>query len=432
MSKTKPAIIMMNIFNRKFRLINPMPLAERLFLFVIVSGMMLCLPNRVDALGFRIPNQDAEATGRGNAFTATANNPSAIYYNPAGITQLEGLNAQVGFHIISVNSHYESATTGKKSDTEFDVLPVPQAYYTYSPKESPLSYGLGIYVPYGLGLEWPEDTGFRTLAIRGQLNYTTINPVFAYQVCPSLSIAAGPTINYARLKLKQGILAPGDSFKFDGEDTAFGFNCGILWQPFEKWSFGANYRSETTMDFEGQADVQSVVPAAVPSGSKHSVASAPFAQFAMAGISFRPSEKWNIEVGVDWTDWDSLNTVTFKHTSLGDINFPLNWESSFLYELGASRYFENGYFLSAGYFYSQNSTSERSFNPIVPDTDLHVGSLGFGYKGEHWRWALSGQIIIGPTRTVDSSKSTSLVGQSANGKYHWFNQAVNVSVGYHF
>src|SRR5215475_13415471 len=53
-------------------------------------------PSRVLGVGSRIPNQDAEAIGRGNAFAATADNPSALYYNPAGITQLEGNNVQLG------------------------------------------------------------------------------------------------------------------------------------------------------------------------------------------------------------------------------------------------------------------------------------------------------------------------------------------------
>src|SRR5690606_17648073 len=133
-------------------------------------------PNRGQALGFRVPNQDAEAIARGNAFTATADNPSAIYYNPAGITQLDGQNLSLGVHNLSINSHYESPA-GNEADTKFGIISVPQIYYTQSLKESPVSLGLGIYVPYGLSLEWPQDTGFRTLAIRGELNYVSVNPV---------------------------------------------------------------------------------------------------------------------------------------------------------------------------------------------------------------------------------------------------------------
>src|SRR5260370_32254876 len=60
------------------------------------------------ALGLRVPNQDAEAIARGNAFAATADNPSALHYNPAGVTQLQGRNFQYGMHDISINSLYNS------------------------------------------------------------------------------------------------------------------------------------------------------------------------------------------------------------------------------------------------------------------------------------------------------------------------------------
>ena len=125
---------------------------------VMVLGLFGCShpSDSVFGLGFRIPNQDAEATARGNAFVATADNPSALYYNPAGITQLEGQNVQFGLHALSVNSHFKAATGSIEADTDFEILPVPELYYVYSPKDYPLAFGLGVYVPFGLGLQWPE------------------------------------------------------------------------------------------------------------------------------------------------------------------------------------------------------------------------------------------------------------------------------------
>src|SRR5690349_6525965 len=61
----------------------------------------------VFATGFRLPDQDAFATGRGEAFVATADNPSAIYYNPAGISQLEGQNVRGGFYGIYLDPSYQ-------------------------------------------------------------------------------------------------------------------------------------------------------------------------------------------------------------------------------------------------------------------------------------------------------------------------------------
>src|SRR6266852_3926664 len=71
------------------------PGVQRIF-WTVISGIAVCLPQCVLGLGVRIPNQDAEAIARGNAFAATANNPSALYYNPAGISQLHGTEIQVG------------------------------------------------------------------------------------------------------------------------------------------------------------------------------------------------------------------------------------------------------------------------------------------------------------------------------------------------
>jgi len=249
-----------------------------------------------------------------------------------------------------------------------------------------------------------------------------VNPVVAWKVCDQLSLAAGPTINYAKVVLRQGI-TPTSEFKFKGDDTDFGFTCGLLWQPLKKWSFGAKYHSATTMNFEGTASASGSI-----SGASHSTASVPFAQFAAAGVSFRPNEKWNIEADVDWSDWHSLTTVTFNNTPLGNIPYPFNWKSSFLYELGVTRYLEKGYFVSAGYFFSQNSTSERDFTPTVPDTNLHVGSVGFGHKGVRWAWTLAGQIITGPDRVI--SQDTAF--PAANGRYHWMNGSLDFSIRYHF
>jgi long-subunit fatty acid transport protein len=104
------------------------------------------------------------------------------------------------------------------------------------------------------------------------------------------------------------------------------------------------------------------------------------------------------------------------------------------YKFGATRYLDNGWFVSAGYFFSSDTTSSTYFNPAVPDTDLHVGSLGVGHSGEHWRWAVAGQIIAGPKRAItqDAGNTDPYTGQSAAGKYQLFVPAVTVSLSYHF
>ena len=110
---------------------------------VILLAALVAGPISAQAVGFRLPNQDPEAIARGNAFVATADNPSAIYYNPAGITQMEGQNVRAGLYMVSAGVDYESPS-GAKASPNSDFEPVPQFYYVFSPNEFPLSFGLGI------------------------------------------------------------------------------------------------------------------------------------------------------------------------------------------------------------------------------------------------------------------------------------------------
>jgi len=377
-------------------------------------------PTGANALGFRIPNQDPEAIARGNAFVATADNPSAIYYNPSGITQLDGQNLQVGAQFISINSFYNSPT-GNSSESRFGVQPVPEFYYTRTLTNSPISFGLGCYAPYGLSLSWPVGSSFRSDTIfQGRLDYITLNPVVAYKVNDQLSLAIGPTVNYSQVLLREGIPAAyGSQFKFRGDDFAPGFTGGVMWHPVERWSFGASYHSATSMNYGGSASTLTA--------SSSSTAELPFAQFIIGGASFRPTTNWNFEADVDWTDWHSLKSTTFENTPLGNVPFRFDWHSSVLLEIGGTRYLPNGYFVSAGYFYSEKSTTDYDAFPTVPDTDLHVGSLGFGHKMDRWAWTVAVQIITGPDREIANN-----VNPAVEGRYQWVNASLNLSLRYHF
>ena len=396
------------------------------FLILLASGFLVLLPISAAAVGSRLPNQDPEAIARGNAFAATADNPSAIYYNPAGITQLKGQNFDVGLYLVSAGIKYESPN-GRVFKANSDFQPVPQIYYVDSLKNCPLSFGMGIYAPFGLAMDWGNNTSFRTLAEKGKLLYASVNPVLAWQILPSLSVGGGPTINYSKVDLKKGIgFLPNDQFKFNGDDLDLGFNAGVRWQPHPKWAAGVNYRSSTLMNYRGESELSPF------SGPTATSAKLQFPQSVAAGISFRPTEDWNLEVDVDWTDWESVKQVVFKGTAAGDQVFPLNYRSSFMYELGVTRQLGRGYFISAGYFYSENSSPDKNFNPIVPDADLHLGSIGFGRRGKRWNWAAAYHFGYNAGREVKNNQSISAIGETANGIYRIFNQAFTVSTTFKF
>jgi len=391
-------------------------------LVFLCSLLLILLSVNSPAVGPRLPNQDPEAIARGNAFAATADNPSAIYYNPAGISQLKGQNFDVGVYLVSAGVKFD-APNGQTAKADSAFQPVPQLYYVYSLKDTPISFGLGVYAPYGLAVDWGNNTPFRTLAEKGKLLYVTVNPVIAWQILPSLSIGAGPTINYSKVEFKKGISpAPAtDEFKFNGDDTEAGFNAGLFWHPHPKWAAGVNYRYGTSMNYHGKSELTPYFP------STSTSAKLEFPQNVVVGLSFRPTEDWNFEVDVDWTEWKVLKQTVFEGTAVGPQTFPFNYRSSFMYEFGATRILPRDFFISAGYFYSENSSPDKNFNPVVPDADLHLGSIGFGRRGKHWNWAAAYHFGYNPGREVKNNQPLPGTFENANGTYHIFNQAVTLS-----
>jgi len=404
---------------------------------------------KVSASGFRLADQDAEATARGEAFVATADNASAVYYNPAGITQISSNSIRGGIYSIYLNPTFRppagQANSGNTYSIDKKVAAVPQFFATHTLANIPLSFGVGLYAPYGGNITWPDTTGFRTVATKGSLTYLRLNPVVAYQVLPSLSIGAGLMVDYAHIDLEQGLRAPTtppNFFRFTGAGYSVGYNAGLRWQPIEKISLGATFRSTTPITFDGNTDFEQLN--AVPATQRNAHMNLTFPMTAVVGVSYRPTTNWNLEVDADYTDWSSFGKTSIQQKTpvpyplnpSGKIPVTLNWQESWMYEFGVTRSFDNGWHVSAGYVFSQNSVPDAYYTPLAADLDRHFFSLGTGYKGSRYSFDVTYQLGYGPAHTVTGSTPASMPGQfanqSADGTYNFISHAIMVTVGLRF
>ena len=400
------------------------------------AAIILCAGcSSVLGAGFNLPDQDAFATARGEAFAATADNPSAIFYNPAGIAQLTGGNLRGGLYGIYLDPSYTSPTTGNSYDNENKLHAIPQVFYTYGHENWPVSFGLGVYSPFGMGLEWPDGTGFRTATggLESSLTYMTFNPVIAFKLAPNLFIGGGVSANYAYAHLKQGLTGnPGDYLEFKGDGWAVGYNFGALWQPCDELSFGGTFRSGTTANLQGHT--LATYPG-FPAYTSAASSEFNFPYETVLGVSYRPTPKWNLEFDAEYSDWGCVQSVDIMQAtpsplvSLSSLSIPLDWDSSWYFEWGGTRYFDNGWHASAGYIFNENSVPDANYAPAVTDLNKHFFSIGTGYKGEHLNFDIAYQFGYGPTRTVSGATGGSA---SANGQYNFISHAVLISAGWHF
>jgi long-chain fatty acid transport protein len=409
---------------------------------------LMLAPGAVFANGMRVVSQDAFASARGEAFVATADNASAIYYNPAGLTQLEGDQVRSGLYALSFDIDYRPPDTAANAGNTYEADPgyafVPQMFYTHTTKDGDLSFGLGIYAPHGAKLDWPQDTGFRSVALGGELTYLRANPVIAFKLAPTLSIGMGLMVDYAEITLEQGLLRTAqpfaNNFRFNGDGWNVGWNAGLLWQPHEKLSFGATFRSAASITFSGETDIQQ--QPIIPATSRDAKAEFEFPWTAVVGVSYRPTPRWNYEINADYTDWSTFDSVLIRQATPPPFpvrqNIPVNleWEGSWLFGVGATRYFDNGWRASAGYVFNQNSVPDDYYSPMVADLDRHFITVGVGKRGRRIDLDVAYQFGYGPDHTVTGSTPSSqpglFSGQRADGTYGFLSHALFVTIGARF
>lgn len=177
---------------------------QRFFLVILIACISVCfgLPSPAFADGFRNPFHDASAIAQGNAFAAQADNASAVFYNPAGMAQLPGLQTAGGIQFVSINTTFAGSAGASVSNSSPTIgLPPPgQLFLTANLKDlgvsalGNLSVGLGVLNLYGFAAKFPGDSPFATSLTFAQFPLISIKPTVAYKVTESLSVLR-PTIS---------------------------------------------------------------------------------------------------------------------------------------------------------------------------------------------------------------------------------------------
>ena len=134
------------------------------------------------------PVHGSKAASMGTAFVAIADDPSAILYNPAGLTQLTGTNTYSGATAVIPTSEYESPS-GESDETDFQVFFPPHLYISSDLNTETIALGLGVFSPFGIGgRKWGEDGPTRYISTESTIATISVNPTFAWEITPSLSV----------------------------------------------------------------------------------------------------------------------------------------------------------------------------------------------------------------------------------------------------
>jgi long-chain fatty acid transport protein len=309
----------------------------------------------------------------------------------------------------------DASVRGSEFSAEDEWQVVPHVYYA-QPVDERLVWGFGLNSPFGLGTDWGRATPVSPVITEARLMHLSATGALGWQVTDEWSLGASLAVNYSDLTLEQGLGFPGSFLRFEGDDVSVGGALATRWQPHEQHALGLLVSLETSQKLDGtlRSTVQALGgPAEFDFMTPLRVA---------AGYSFRPARGWNLEAGIEWLDWDSLDTLMLTAPSLpgGGQAVSFNWESMFIYELGVSYTTEDNWVFAAGYDYNSNAQPDTYYTPGVADADRHWFNVGFGRHEEGWNWFLTYQFGYS-NRTVSNATGVNAL---ANGKYEARHHAV--------
>lgn len=413
----------------------------RLFVWGL-AVFILAVNQRAYGSGFALYTQGGSSLGQGLAPIAHADDPSAVFYNPALINKLGGTQLQAGTTMIFVTREFESdaGRTFKAKDSVF----FPSTFYITHKLNDKLSAGLGVFTPFGLGTDWGDDWAGRFLTTRAELRTVDINPVLSCRITPNIAVAAGAdfVILDTTLESKINFGAPLEGTKkFKGDGTGLGYNLGLLIDLAKDISFGASYRSQVRVDIDGRAEFSLPAPAFRPffpdtNGSAH----LKLPDRLHAGISYRGFDPLTLQVTYRWEGWSSFRELRINldqpvNGSPVDVT-PKRWKDTSAVIVGAKYRLDDSAALLAGYLYSKNPVPDETFEPSLPDADWHLFSVGTELRRKQLKLDLAYSFMILESRDKRSNEidaGLGLVGEErANGTYNTQIHMIAASLTYAF
>ena len=393
----------------------------------------LVAPAALRAQGFGL--NEISACGIGRAFanvSGACRDASSIYWNPAAVTELPGWQVLIGGAFIPVKGDFTQDSTGRVFEANPPTAFVPHFFVNYQPKNSRASYGVGVYVPYGLTSQWPDSFPGRFAAQKASIKTIYIQPNFGWKVNDKWSVGGGPIIAHSSIELRQSLdlstqtaatnpatggpitfaqlgIARYTEFgraKLSGDAWGYGVHLGVQAKPTKDWTFGARWLAPIYFKYNDadatftQVNTGLVLggaipnpanptgPPAIPAGTPVDALVAP--QFASGGalVSQNVSTKimhpqqvqlgfaysgfanWNLEADFGWVGWQSFKELPVNFAGPAPSRTLIeDYNNSSSIRLGAEYAFANRIHARAGFAGTAAAAPDVTVTPLLPDQD---------------------------------------------------------------
>lgn len=413
---------------------------------------LLALPALAQASGFALESQGARAMGFSGAYVAQATDPSAIFYNAAGIGFVKGKQLYVTGTFAGLSTDFTGSgpypPVGRLETSSRGLGVLPSFFYS-QPVSDNVVFGLGVSRPFGNRSEWqnPDEFTGRYICLDCKLDSWSINPTIAFRLADRFAIGGGVDIRLSSFNLSRRLIADPNPFPEptdvaeltldSGTDTAVGFNLGLLAMPSENVSFGLAYRHEVTIDHGAQANfvqiltgntvLDQAVAIALPA-SQPATVSFTYPGSIAAGLAVRRGY-WTVEVDFQWMLWSSFDAVTINYQNAPGFDSVLvqDWQDTWRGAIGVEYLIRDDWEVRAGYGYDHSPAPTETISPFIQDADRHTFAGGGSWKYENLRFDFNLRYVLFRT-----SSTLGISRYDYNGSYQSGSLQAGVSLGYRF
>ncbi len=421
-------------------------------MLIILMGLAIApgLSSKAEAAGFAIYEWGARGNALGGAMVAKADDPSAVAWNPAGITQLEGTHMQVGVAMISpkmdLTTTYNGAST--KNSMTNNVFFVPNVFVTHQVNDS-VWVGVGSFTRFGLGTEFDENWAGRYASYNTAIESYSLNANIAYKFNDFISMAVGLEFMKVRADLRKKFDASGikdpTTYNTDVDQRIIvngltpGLNAGIHITPNDQWRLGLSWRSKMNQRASGSSSYN-VSPGAAAININNLFNDSDISMdmntphMIFGGIEYKPIENLSLEFDAVYSMWSDYSAIEYHFDNAAavgrtDVESTKKWNDVWRFEVGMEYKPIEDLALRVGYFYDQSPIPDGYIDYMLPTSDRQNVSLGIGWKYENFKVDAAYNYLWMKDRTIEARPTEGVLHtEISNSRTH----IVSLDLGFEF
>lgn len=357
-----------------------------------ITTTLVCLlvSGALQAGGYRVATQGQKALAMGHTGVALSESSEVVFFNPGAMTRLEAdADFTAGLTLLEGETIYQNQDTLVEEETDNPLGTPLNAYYVRKYSEQ-VSWGLGIYTPFGNKVKWPTDWAGSHLVNEIELQAIYIQPTVGYQIDDRTSIGFGPNLVVGAVEFNRNLstsLTDADGNRSNvtiqaDNVTAWGYNIGLLHQLNDKTSLGVSYRSEVTVEArDGDADFDDIPTALEATFADGDFdADLPLPAELTVGIAYKYNDRLTLAFDINRTFWDVYDELVIEFDNgITSVN-PRNYEDANIYRFGLQYRYSDKWTLRGGIYFDESPVPDGSFAPETPRNDSIGYTAGATYR----------------------------------------------------